>query len=107
MLLAGAGVHTMNDDGHDTSGSTAPPRRFAVFGKPIAHSRSPRIHALFAAQRGASIRYDAIESDYDGFPSALAAFGESGGYGANVTLPLKQLAAQKCRVLSDGARRAG
>jgi shikimate dehydrogenase len=97
----------MIDGDSDTNPTDANARRYAVFGKPIAHSRSPRIHSMFAAQRGESIRYDAIEADYDGFPSALAAFGESGGYGANVTLPLKQLAAQKCRVLSEVARRSG
>jgi shikimate dehydrogenase len=90
-----------NDDARAASG------RYAVFGKPIAHSRSPWIHARFAEQLRIALRYDAVEADYDRFPSALAEFLEAGGEGANVTLPLKQLAAAKCRVLSDAARRSG
>ena len=48
--------------------------RYAVFGHPVAHSLSPRIHAAFAKQVGLSLRYDAIEVE----PAALLPALESG-----------------------------
>ena len=80
--------------------------RYAVFGQPIAHSLSPRIHAMFAAQFGIALDYRAIESSLDAFASTLDAFAREGGAGANVTLPLKQEAARLCTEVTDRARRA-
>jgi shikimate dehydrogenase len=80
---------------------------FAVFGHPIAHSLSPRIHASFAAQSGIPLHYAAIDAPPETFIAQLADFATSGGHGANVTLPLKQLAAAQCARLSDFANRAG
>jgi shikimate dehydrogenase len=85
----------------------ATPGRHAVFGAPIAHSRSPWIHARFGEQAGIALTYQAIEAGLDAFPAALEAFAKSGGTGANVTLPLKSLAAQLSRELGDAARRSG
>lgn len=82
-------------------------KRYAVFGYPIAHSRSPWIHARFAEQTKLAMSYGAIEAEPDSFPAALAAFEAGGGLGANVTLPLKTLAAARCRELSIHARRIG
>jgi shikimate dehydrogenase len=82
-------------------------KRYAVFGSPIAHSQSPRIHAAFARQAGIAMRYEAIESRVDGFPRALADFASSGGCGANVTLPLKEAAYALCASTSARAQRAG
>jgi shikimate dehydrogenase len=81
--------------------------RFAVFGHPIAHSLSPRIHARFGAQTGTALDYGAIDAAPDAFATALAAFTAGGGCGANVTLPLKQAAFALCAQSSDFARRAG
>ncbi|WP_395679762.1 shikimate dehydrogenase [Dokdonella sp.] len=81
--------------------------RYAVFGQPISHSLSPRIHAAFAAQLGIDLDYRAIEAGRGAFASALAAFARDGGRGANVTLPLKQDASALCSELSDRARRCG
>jgi len=81
--------------------------RFAVFGHPIAHSLSPRIHARFAAQTGIALDYGAIDAAPDAFVAALTAFAAGGGRGANVTLPLKQAAFALCAQSSDFARRAG
>ena len=53
--------------------------RYAVFGHPVAHSLSPRIHALFAKQTGHDIRYEAIDAPPEGFADALAAFAAHGG----------------------------
>ncbi|MEO6687938.1 MAG: shikimate dehydrogenase [Dokdonella sp.] len=81
--------------------------RYAVFGQPIAHSLSPRIHAAFGAQSGIAVDYRAIESSRDEFPHALDAFAQDGGHGANVTLPLKEDALAACVSLSERARRCG
>jgi shikimate dehydrogenase len=79
----------------------------AVFGQPIEHSLSPRIHAMFAAELGIALDYRAIEAGRDDFARALDAFSREGGAGANVTLPLKQDALALCIELTDRARRCG
>ena len=67
--------------------------RYAVFGNPIGHSQSPRIHSLFAAQTGQDISYQAILAGREGFAAAVSAFvaaGEGPARGANVTVPFKE-----------------
>ena len=66
--------------------------RYAVFGDPIGHSLSPKIHRLFAEQTHQEMEYHAIRAPADQFRSILAQFLETGGRGANCTLPLKELA---------------
>ena len=80
--------------------------QFALFGQPIAHSLSPRIHAAFARQLSIALDYRAIETSLVEFVAALARFADAGGRGANITLPLKQHAARLCMGLSERARRA-
>src|SRR5882724_7474864 len=81
--------------------------QFAVFGHPIAHSLSPRIHARFGAQMGIPLHYASIDAPPETFAAQLADFARADGTAANVTLPLKQLAATQCAELSDFATRAG
>lgn len=80
---------------------------YAVFGHPITHSLSPRIHALFGAQTGIALNYDAIDSPPAEFRTRLAAFAAAGGRGINVTMPLKQDAFRLSAHVSDFARRVG
>lgn len=83
------------------------PPNYAVFGHPISHSLSPRIHAAFGRQAGIALRYTAIDAPADSFAAALARFADEGGRGANITLPLKQDAFLLSAQTSDFARRAG
>jgi len=66
--------------------------RYAVFGQPIKHSKSPRIHQLFAEQTGQSLVYTAQEVSAEQFAASAAAFFAEGGKGLNCTVPLKELA---------------
>ncbi|VCU69521.1 Shikimate dehydrogenase [Pigmentiphaga humi] len=82
--------------------------RYAVFGNPVGHSKSPWIHARFAAQTGQQLSYEAICAPVDGFPGAVRAFFENGGAGANVTVPFKLQAYELAAAdLSPRARAAG
>jgi len=47
---------------------------YAVFGNPISHSLSPRIHQQFAQQCGQAMSYQAILAPLDGFAESLANF---------------------------------
>jgi shikimate dehydrogenase len=81
--------------------------RYAVFGHPIAHSKSPLIHAAFARQTGQDMTYEAILAPKDGFAASVAAFVAAGGRGANVTVPFKEEAFRLAGRLSPRAQRAG
>ncbi|MDO9466374.1 MAG: shikimate dehydrogenase [Thiobacillus sp.] len=81
--------------------------RYAVFGHPIAHSKSPQIHAAFARQTGQDMTYEAILAPKDGFADSVAAFIAAGGRGANVTVPFKEEAFKLASRLNPRAERAG
>ena len=82
-------------------------QQFAVFGTPISHSLSPQIHSAFGRQASIDLRYVAIEAGPGDFATKLQAFADAGGVGANVTLPLKGLAAQLATSICELARRVG
>jgi shikimate dehydrogenase len=70
--------------------------RYAVIGHPVAHSKSPWIHAEFARQTRQDLEYDRIEAPLDGFERAVDEFRAAGGRGANVTSPFKDRAFLYC-----------
>ncbi len=80
--------------------------RYAVIGQPIAHSRSPMIHQLFARQTGHAISYEAIEAPPEGFETAVRGFGAAGGKGLNITVPHKHAAFAICDTHGPEALRA-
>ncbi len=81
--------------------------KYAVFGNPIKHSKSPAIHAAFAKQCDQRMQYRAVRVELDGFESAAASFFEGGGKGLNITVPFKQQAFEFAGRLTDRAMRAG
>ncbi|MGA8147739.1 MAG: shikimate dehydrogenase [Gallionellaceae bacterium] len=75
--------------------------KYAVIGNPIAHSKSPQIHRMFAEQTGQDISYEAIEAPLDGFADTIARLRREGYKGCNVTVPFKFEAS---RIVSDMSR---
>lgn len=88
------------------SGADAPDR-YAVVGHPVAHSRSPFIHARFATATGQNLAYGLIDIPPGEFRERVDAFAADGGRGLNVTLPYKFEAFDYAGRLTERARDAG
>ncbi|MEO8166239.1 MAG: shikimate dehydrogenase, partial [Betaproteobacteria bacterium] len=80
---------------------------YAVVGNPVAHSKSPEIHAAFARQTGQDIVYGKLLAPLDGLRATLVAFHAEGGRGVNVTVPFKLEAFELADDVSHRAREAG
>jgi len=81
--------------------------QYVVIGNPIAHSKSPAIHARFAELTGQQLDYQRLLAPLDGFAGAVHDFIAAGGKGANVTVPFKLEAFALANELSDRAKIAG
>lgn len=80
---------------------------YAVVGHPVGHSKSPRIHSLFAAQTGEPVEYTAIQAPLDGFAQTVHDFFAQGGGGLNVTVPFKEQAWALAAQRTGRAEKAG
>jgi len=80
--------------------------KYAVIGNPIAHSKSPQIHALFARQTGQDISYEAILAPLDGFSHTVEQLRKSGFKGCSITVPFKFEASQLATILTERAQSA-
>ena len=80
---------------------------YAVMGNPVSHSKSPRIHSLFAEQTSQVLEYTAIQVDRGGFEQAVDHFDAAGGKGLNITVPFKEEAWRLVTQRSERAELAG
>ena len=81
--------------------------RYGVLGQPVAHSKSPRIHAAFAESLGQKLLYEAYEIAPDELGPSLTRFHGEGWHGFNLTLPHKTAAVSLCESRTDAAEQAG
>lgn len=81
--------------------------KYAVIGNPIAHSKSPLIHAAFAKQTNQDISYERILAPIDGFEATVKDLITQGFKGVNVTVPFKFEAYKICDSLSAQAISSG
>lgn len=81
--------------------------KYCVIGNPIAHSKSPDIHPVYARQTGQDLVYERCLAPLDGFAATVQRLVAEGYRGANVTLPFKIEAARVCTRLEERARAAG
>jgi shikimate dehydrogenase len=79
-------------------------KKFAVVGHPIAHSKSPMIHRLFAEQFDLQLSYEKFDFSPDELQYKLDALREQEYAGVNITLPFKKNAFLYCNHLSARAR---
>ena len=80
---------------------------YCVFGNPVAHSRSPSIHARFAALTGQRMVYERRLLQLDQFQEGIRAFIAAGGRGCNITVPFKFDAPALANVCSERVLLAG
>ena len=81
--------------------------RYGVMGYPVAHSRSPVIHRLFAQQTGQELRYELLRVAPEKLEEAVRQFQRTGGKGLNITVPHKRAVFRLVDHLSERASAAG
>ncbi len=84
------------------------PRRAAVIGHPVAHSRSPALFARFAAASGIALEYEAVDVFPEELEATLARWRDDAAFvGCNVTLPYKERALALADRAEPAARACG
>lgn len=82
-------------------------KKFYVFGHPVEHSLSPRIHGMFGEQCHIDLDYRTYDIEPGGFIECVGRLRrEENPAGANVTVPFKLDAADYCTQLTERARAA-
>ncbi|MEX0976695.1 MAG: shikimate dehydrogenase [Woeseia sp.] len=81
--------------------------RYGVMGYPVAHSRSPVIHRLFALQTRQNLQYELLQVLPENLEAAIRQFAEAAGKGLNITVPHKTAALEFADQLSERATSAG
>jgi len=81
--------------------------KYGVMGYPVAHSRSPVIHRLFALQTRQDMQYELLPVRPEQLESAIYKFQRDGGKGLNITVPHKNDVAMLVDSMSERAQIAG
>lgn len=81
--------------------------RYAVTGNPVAHSKSPQIHAEFARQTGQDMVYERLLAPLEAFDATVEQFRTAAGKGLNVTVPFKEAAFRYAHRRTPRAEAAG
>ena len=80
---------------------------YGIMGDPVAHSKSPEIHSLFALQTAQNIRYELIHVTAESLENEINEFKNKGGKGLNITLPHKTKVINFIDEITERARVAG
>ena len=83
-----------------------PVDNYAVMGNPVDHSKSPRIHTLFAADTGQRIRYSPVLVEVNGFVETVKRFFNNGDLGLSITVPFKEEAWQMAEARTARAEKS-
>ena len=78
-----------------------------IFGWPIAHSRSPRLHGFWLDRHGIDGAYVPLAVNPESFETAFRALPALGFRGVNITVPHKEAALVHCDKVDAQARRIG
>lgn len=81
--------------------------RAGVFGWPVKHSKSPRLHGYWLQKHEISGSYVHLECPPEDFETRVRALSAAGWRGANVTIPHKEAALALADTASDIARAIG
>jgi shikimate dehydrogenase len=81
--------------------------RFAVIGDPVAHSKSPRMHAAAFRALGLPHTYEAVRVADSDLPRIVSALRAGDFAGLNVTVPHKERVLALVDAVDEGARVAG
>lgn len=81
-------------------------KQLALFGDPVMHSLSPRIHIMFAEQFGIELNYQRILTPKGELSKHISVFKKADGLGGNITVPIKSEAYNLCHRCSERAEHA-